>query len=146
MPPLASTAGFDLNPLNPEDDDDRRHLEALVWPENREQAQLMRDALKLAAQVPITVLKGDAVDRCPDWAPHHPAWGASDRVPLRDPDACTYRTAHAVRQRDQRHRQQRPLYLIAIDGDGLTITHPDGRTDVAFDVDGHLDWAQPADR
>lgn len=146
VPLLASTAGIDLNPLNPEDDDDRRWLEALVWPENRAQAQLMRAALRLAAEVPITVLKGDAVDRCPDWAQTIPS-GAPRivfhcatrmHVPI---ERCALFDSAINNTGDDG-----PLYLIAIDGDGLTITYPDGRTDIAFDVDGHLNWAQPADR
>jgi len=146
VPLLASTAGIDLNPLNPEDEGDRRWLEALVWPEDRAKAQLMRAALTLAAQVPITVLKGDAVDRCPDWA--HTIPSGAPRIVFH----CATRM-HVPTQRltlfdnaINNIGKGGPLYVIAIEGAGLTITHPDGRTDVAFDVDGHLEWAQPADR
>ncbi len=146
VPLLTSTAGIDLNPLNPEDDDDRRWLEALVWPEDRAKAQLMRAALKLAAQVPITVLKGDAVDRCPDWAGTIPS--GAPRIVFH----CATRMHVPVERRDvfdnaiDNIGNDGPLYRIAIEGDGLTVTYPNGRTDVAFDVDGHLDWAQPAHR
>ena len=145
VPLIGSTAGIDLNPLNPEDENDRRWLEALVWPENRAQAQLLRAALRLAADTPITVLQGDAVDRCPDWA---------QTIPSRAPRIvfhCATRMHVPIGRRALFDNaindigNDGPLYVIAIDDDGLSITRPDGRHDIAFNVDGHLDWAQPAD-
>lgn len=103
-------------------------------------------ALKLAAQVPITVLKGDAVDRCPEWV--HTIPPGATRIVFH----CATRMHVPIERRTlfdnaiNNIGKDGPLYLIAIDGDGLTITNPDGRTHIAFDVDGHLDWAQPADR
>ena len=143
VPVLASTTGVDLNPLNPEDEADRRWLEALVWPENREQTQLMRAALGLAAHEPITILAGDAVDRCPEWARSIPAgdtrivFHCATRMHVPDE-----RRALFDRAIDDIGREG-PLYRIAIEGDGLTITNPDGHTDTPFDVDGHLAWAKP---
>lgn len=143
VPVLASTTGVDLNPLNPNDEADRRWLAALVWPENREQAQLLQAALTLAALEPITILNGDALDRCPEWARGIPA--GDTRIVFH----CATRMHVPDEQRALFDRsiddigQQGPLYRIAIEGDGLTITYPDGHTDTAFDVDGHLAWARP---
>ena len=39
--------------------------------------------------------------------------------------------------------QEGPLYRIAIEGDGLTITDRYGHTNTVFDVHGHLAWARP---
>ena len=145
VPLLASTAGIDLNPLNPEDENDRRWLEALVWPENRAQAQLLRAALRLAAETPITVLQGDAVDRCADWA--QTIRSGEPRIVFH----CATRMHVPLEGRAlfdnaiNNIGDDGPLYVIAIDDDGLTVTRPDGRHDIAFNVDGHLDWAQPAE-
>lgn len=143
VPTLASTTGIDLNPLNPEHEDDRRWLEALVWPENREQTQLMRVALRHAADAPVTILAGDAVDRCPEWAQGLPSGEA--RIVFH----CAVRM-HVPTERRALFDQaidnigrDGPLYRIAIEGDGLTIINPDGHTDIAFEVDGHLAWAKP---
>lgn len=42
LPPLANTTGVDLRPLDARDADDLRWLEALVWPENRQEMVLFR--------------------------------------------------------------------------------------------------------
>jgi len=143
VPVTASTTGIDLNPMNPADEDDRRWLEALVWPENRQQAELLRTALGLAAQRPVATLTGDAVDLCPRWAAGVPA--GQPRVVFH----CATRMHVPVPRRplfDDAINDigvDGPLYRIAIEGDGLVITDPNGRTDRRYHVDGHLAWAQP---
>ena len=143
VPAIASTTGVDLNPLDPENAHDRRWLEALVWPENREQTKLMRAALDLAAREPVTILAGDAVDRCPEWAQRIPAgdtriaFHCATRMHVPEERKTLFDRAIDDSGRDG------PLYRIAIEGDGLTIAHPDGHVETAFDVDGHLAWARP---
>lgn len=51
---------------------------------------------------------------------------------------------HDFDQAINAHGRAGPRYRIAIEGDGLTITGPDGDTDTAFEVDGHLAWARPS--
>lgn len=144
VPALASTTGIDLNPLDPANPADRRWLEALVWPENREQAKLLNAALTLAARDPVTVLRGDAVERCPDWARTIPSgeprvvFHCATRIHV--PESRRARFDSAI---DDIGRGG-PLYRIAIEGDGLTVTAPDRPTVTLFDVDGHLAWVRPA--
>ncbi len=144
VPVLASTTGVDLNPLDPENEDDRRWLEALVWPENVEQTQLMRAALDLAAREPVSILAGDAVEVCTVWAQSIPAgdtrivFHCATRMHVPDERRGLFDRSIDDLGRDG------PLYRIAIEGDGLTITGPSGHTDTAFVVDGHLAWVKPA--
>lgn len=143
VPVIGSIAGVDLNPLDPGDAADRRWLEALVWPENREQAQLMHAALRLAAREPVTILAGDAVERCPEW---------EQRLRVGD-TRIVFHCATRMHVPEERRAlfdraiddigSDGPLYRIAIEGDGLTITGPDRETETPFDVDGHLAWAKP---
>ena len=143
VPSIASLTGIDLNPLDPGHEPDRRWLAALVWPENRAQAQLMHTALALAERTPVPVLRGDAVVCCPMWGRAVPA-GAT-RIVFH----CATRMHVPLEQRTDFDQaidaldRDGPLYRIAIEGEGLTITGPDGDTDTAFEVDGHLAWARP---
>jgi hypothetical protein len=145
VPVVASTTGIDLNPLDPANEDDRRWLEALVWPENRAQADLLRTALAVAARIPVRVLAGDAIDVCPQWAAG---------VPLGQPRVvfhCAVRI-HVPEARQPAFDEaitavgvDGPLYHIAIEsGGGLVVTYPDGRVERRYDVEGHLGWARPA--
>lgn len=143
LPTLASTTGIDLNPLDPADQADRRWLQALVWPENRQQAQVLGTALALAARTPIEVLAGDAVERCPEWA---------QRVPRGEPRIvfhCATRMHVPAEQRPAFDHaiddlgQDGPLHPIVVQDGGITVRGPDGETDRLFDVDGHLAWANP---
>jgi hypothetical protein len=143
VPVLASVTGIDLNPLDPEDEADRRWLEALVWPENREQARMLRSALRLAAVTPIRILAGDAIDLCPRWEAELPT--GAPRIVFH----CATRMHVPEEKLGQFDsaiddiRRHGDLYRIAIEGDGLAITRPDGQTHTPYDVDGHLAWIQP---
>lgn len=143
VPTIASLTGVDLNPLDPGCDADRRWLAALVWPENLAQAQLLHTALALAERTPVTVLSGNAVDRCPEWGCGVPT-GATRLV-----FHCATRMHVPLEQRRDFDQaidalgRDGPLYRVAIEGDGLTITGPDGVAETAFEVEGHLAWARP---
>src|SRR6185436_14436447 len=65
LPALASVTGVDLNPLDARNPDDRRWLEALVWPENCLEADLLHHALDIVAADPPPIRAGDAIDVCP---------------------------------------------------------------------------------
>ena len=143
VPVLTSITGIDLNPLDPADERDRRWLEALVWPENLEQARLLRDALELAARIPVRVLAGDAIDLCPVWGQDVPAgetrvvFHCATRMHVPPERRGAFDRAIADLGRDG------PLYRIAIEGGGITITHPSGDSSTPFDVGGHLSWVRP---
>lgn len=143
IPVIASTTGIDLNPLDPAKKSDRLWLEALVWPEDRHKAKLLRSALALASERPVVTLAGDAIDLCPQWA------GA---LPAREPRIvfhCATRMHVPIARRPafdnavESAGRDGPLYRIAIEGDGLIVTGPDRNTIERYDVDGHLAWAAP---
>lgn len=143
IPTLASTTGIDLNPLDASVAADRRWLEALVWPEDRDKAALLRRALALAPSVPVNVLAGDAIQLCPEWSAGIPR--GAPRIVFH----C------ATRMHVPAHRRAAfdsaidnisldgPMYRIAIEGDGIQITEPGGVPTRRFDGDGHLAWAAP---
>ena len=143
IPSLLSTTGIDLNPLDASVAADRRWLEALVWPEDRDKASLLRRALDLAVTIPVDVVAGDAVELCAAW---------SAQVP---PDEARIVFHCATRMHVPTHRRAAfdraiddissdgPTYRIAIEGEGIQITES-GQTPVRrFDADGHLAWAAP---
>ncbi len=143
IPVIASTSGVDLHPLDASVDADRRWLEALIWPEDRDKAALLHDALVLAASVPVSVVGGDAEDACPAW---------SARIPAGEPRIVFHCATRMHVPADGRAAFDRaidaiasggPLYRIAIEGDGIQITEPGGTAARRFDVDGHLAWATP---
>ena len=65
IPPIASAVGVDLAPVDATDPEQRRWLEALVWPDNAREAELLAAALEVIAADPPRVVAGDAVDVCP---------------------------------------------------------------------------------
>lgn len=143
VPVFASTSGVDLHPLDPSNAADRQWLEALIWPEDRDKAALLQNALELAASVPVRVVTGDAVDACPAW---------SADIPVGEPRIvfhCATRMHVPVDRRAAFDRAinsvgaDGPLYRIAIESDGVQITEPGGATTRRFDIDGHLAWAAP---
>ena len=144
IPVLASTCGIDLNPLDAAVEADRHWLEALIWPEDRDKAVLLHDALTLAARAPVETMPGDAIDMCPAW---------SARTPVGEPRIVFHcatrmhvpseRRADFDRAIDDTGRDG-PLYRIAIEGDGIQITTPGRAAARRFDSEGHLGWAAPA--
>jgi len=143
IPDIASTCGVDLHPLDPSVDADRRWLEALIWPEDRDKAALLRDALTLAAAVPVNAVAGDALDVCPAWSAGIPA--GETRIVFHCA-TCMHvpvdRRASFDRAIDE-IAHDGPLYRIAIEGDGIQIAEPGDAATRRFDIDGHLAWAAP---
>ncbi len=143
IPRLASTTGIDLLPLDPADADDRLWLNALVWPEDRDKADLLHRALAVALDGPLPTIAGDAIDRCPEWAETLPegepriVFHCATRMHVPHErraafDAAIDTTGH-----------NGPLYVIAIEGDGLVVTGPGRRPIAEYDVAGHLAWVAP---
>lgn len=73
LPTLGSTIGIDLNPLDASNREDRKWLEALVWPDNQDERHLLDAALDVVATDPPTVVPGDAIDILPQLATDLPA-------------------------------------------------------------------------
>lgn len=59
---VLSRTGLDLNPINPQAADDRRWLEALVWPEHEERRNRLVAALDLLSDVETALIGGDALE------------------------------------------------------------------------------------
>lgn len=62
---VVSRTGLDVNPLDPSDSDDRRWLEALVWPEHSDRRSRLTWALQIAATNPIDRVAGDGLATLP---------------------------------------------------------------------------------
>ncbi len=73
MPSVAWRLGIDIRPLDPIDPDDRLWLRALVWPEHQERQDRLERALALAAESPVPILAGNAVELLPEAAAEAPA-------------------------------------------------------------------------
>ena len=59
---LLSRTGLDLHPVDPGDEEDRRWLEALIWPEHRERRTRLRAALQVASTIDVDLVPGDALE------------------------------------------------------------------------------------
>lgn len=59
---IGSRIGIDLHPLDPTDPDRARWLRALVWPDELERFDRLSAAIALAADHPVAMRTGDAVD------------------------------------------------------------------------------------
>jgi hypothetical protein len=57
--------GLDLDPIDPSDEDARRWLDALIWPEHAERRERLRAALALVATLDLELIAGDALDTLP---------------------------------------------------------------------------------
>ena len=103
----------------------------------------MQTALALAERTPVTVLSGNAVDRCPEWGCSVPAGATRLVFHCATRMHVSFEQRHDFDQAIDALGRDGPLYRVAIEGEGLTITGPDGDIDQAFEVDGHLAWARP---
>jgi hypothetical protein len=65
-PEVAWRGGVDLNPLDVTDPDAMAWLENLVWPEQDERRERLREAVAVARRDPPELLRGDLYDRLPE--------------------------------------------------------------------------------
>jgi Uncharacterized protein conserved in bacteria len=72
IPSIASATGVDLHPVDASSVEQRRWLEALVWPDNRPEAELLEAALRVIASDLPDIRAGDAIDVCPQLAAELP--------------------------------------------------------------------------
>ena len=82
MPPIGSLRGVDLHPLDVTDAEDRRWLDALIWPEHEKRRANVRHAAEIAAERPPTIREGDVLEVLGD---------VVDRIPADQP-VCLYNT------------------------------------------------------
>ncbi|OJF14566.1 DUF2332 domain-containing protein [Couchioplanes caeruleus] len=73
MPTVAWRAGLDLNPLDVNDDDDVRWLDALIWPEQQQRRERLQAAVDIARADPPRMVKGDLLADLPALAAQAPA-------------------------------------------------------------------------
>lgn len=73
---IISRVGLDMDPIDPTSDDDRRWLDALIWPEHGERRERLTQALETVRSLEIDLIAGDAaetlevaLDRLPDGSP-----------------------------------------------------------------------------
>ncbi|HEX5501658.1 MAG TPA: DUF2332 domain-containing protein [Thermomicrobiales bacterium] len=145
-PPLASATGVDLNPLDARDPADRRWLEALVWPENRYETDLLHRALAVVAADPPPIRAGDAIDVCPalaaDLPPGEPRVAFHTMTRLHVPadrlaafDAAIDALGRAA-----------PLYRLSLEGRGaLDLRDPSGALTHLAACAGRIEWIEPRD-
>jgi hypothetical protein len=159
LPPIASRRGIDLRPADSTDFHERMWLRALVWPERRDQADLLASALELVASDPPTIIPGDAIDVCP-------ALGAS--LPAGEPRVVFHAATRMHVPADRRAAfdaaidsigQHGPLYHVWQEPPsaqhegappsetGTLMSHgpAPGTFAALMRVDGHLDWMAPLD-
>ena len=156
MPAIGQVLGVDLNPVDPADPDAREWLEALVWPENHAQRELLGRALTLVAADPPPIRGGNAVDVLPRVAAELPAGQArlvfhtatrlhvaADRRPAFD---AAIEAAGATGPLWWLSAEDRPVpdprpHPIR-DGAALRLRDPAGTTRTLAVVDGHLRWIE----
>jgi hypothetical protein len=73
MPAIATRVGLDLHPIDACDRDAALWLRALIWPEQRDRAVLLAQAIEVARQHPPPLLAGDAIALLPEVLANIPA-------------------------------------------------------------------------
>lgn len=160
LPQVASVTGVDLNPVSIQDPRARRWLEALVWPENRDQRELLTAALAVVAADPPVIHRGDAIDVLPELAAALPAgrprvvFHAATRMHV--PAECLDAFDSAILSvgatgpmwwlsvEDSPEPDPRPA--PARPGPALRLRRPDGFTRTVAVVNGHLRWTETLPR
>jgi hypothetical protein len=66
LPEVVWRAGIDLEPIDLDDEDAVRWLEALVWPEEHDRLERLRGAIEVARRDPPRVIRGDLLERLGD--------------------------------------------------------------------------------
>jgi len=144
LPPLASVTGVDLHPLDARDAADRRWLEALVWPENRHEADLLHRALAVVAADPPAIRAGDALTVCPMLAaalpPGEPrvVFHAITRLHVPAENLGAFDAALATLG------DNAPLYRLSLEGQGeFDLRDPSSTLTHLATVGPRLEWITP---
>ncbi|MEU6025084.1 DUF2332 domain-containing protein [Micromonospora sp. NPDC047134] len=153
LPVVADVVGVDLDPPDLTDAGDRAWLRALVWPENAPQAALLAQAMRVVADDPPRVLRGDVAEIGAEVAASLPAGLPRlvvhtatrihvpvDRRPAFDAGVAAFAAGgpmlHLALEDDQR------IAPSGRAGIGLTATDAAGSRTIAV-ADGHLAWLEP---
>jgi len=149
IPSLTSVTGVDLAPVDAADPDRRRWLEALVWPENVHEAELLSAALDLVAADPPALVAGDAVDVLPDL-----------ELPRGEPRVVFTAATRMHVPADRRAAfdeaidclgRSGPMYWISLERPaenavGLYVRMPSGEDVLAAVVGGRVQWISLRDQ
>lgn len=112
---VLSRTGLDLNPLDPGDDEARRWLDALIWPEHEKRRSRLRRALAIISGVPIEMVPGDALVTLPR---------VLESLPSDEPVVVMNSFAFAqfspegrqeVEQISDRARERRPVFRVTME-------------------------------
>lgn len=153
MPDIVWRAGIDREPIPADDAEGIRWLETLVWPEEQERRDRLREALAIARREPPRLVRGDAVEGLPTLAAEAPAGATlvvltSAALVYLDPDARAaflslvpelgarlvslegrgIVPAAAEALDGLRPRGERADFVLALDGTPLALVDPHGRS------------------
>ena len=151
IPQVVSRVGIDLNPVDIGDPDAVGWLKALIWPERREEARTLENAVELAKDDAPPLLAGDALELLPEVM--------GGLAP--DSTLCLYHS-HMLNQlspeaKDRfdemidQHGAVRDLNLISLEGrggghhSGIELTkYQSGNKTARYlaDCDSHGNWIQ----
>jgi hypothetical protein len=149
MPAIVTRVGLDLNPIDACDPDAALWLRALIWPEQRDRAALLAQAIEVARQHPPPLLAGDAIELLPEVLANVPADAAlciyHSFTLNQFPSEARERFAALLAQ----HATRRDLALIAIEwretdaAVDLSLFENGARTDVRLaHCDAHGSWIE----
>jgi len=156
LPLIASKIGIDLNPVDVTDLSERLWLRALVWPENKHEADLLAAALESVAKDPPTIIAGDVIDVCPTLGRRLPpgeprvVFHAATRMHVPTERRAAFDEAidsvgeHGPLYHVWQEPPSAPHYGAVLDEQGVLALHgPDDRPVPLVRVDGHLEWIAP---
>jgi hypothetical protein len=112
---VLSRTGLDLNPLDAGDEEARRWLDALIWPEHEERRDRLRRALAIISETPIEMIRGDALVTLPP---------VLDSLPGDEPAVVMNSFAVAqfspegrqqIEAVSNRARERRPVFRVAME-------------------------------
>ncbi|MGZ9213983.1 MAG: DUF2332 domain-containing protein [Candidatus Binatia bacterium] len=123
-PTVASRIGLELYPIDVSDEDERRWLKALVWPERTDRLAKLEGALKVAAVHPPRIKGGDAVSNLAS---------ALAEIPS-DQARCVYHTVMSYQLSGEQFRQineilleaskTAPVWRVSVEGE-VAFPNPD---------------------
>ncbi|PJW22025.1 DUF2332 domain-containing protein [Geobacillus thermodenitrificans] len=144
-PPVAERIGIDLHVIDLKKEDDRRWMEALIWPEHHDRRQLFAQAARRLEQMPVRLIEGDGVKLLAEIVVQVP----SDTV------VCIFHT-HVANQMSEeaKHMLMEQIHEIGCQRDLFHVynnmwdrkLHLDGMIDgreyrkIVAETDGHGRW------
>jgi hypothetical protein len=153
LPVIADRVGVDLHPVDVTDPDERLWLRALIWPENRAQADLQDAALRVVAADPPRTVGGDVVEVLPRLVSEIPPGTPvvvfhaatrmhvpADRLTRFDEAIAAVGRTHALF-----HLSLEPAPGIDPPAFGMRLVDGDGAERLLAIAEGHAEWmAEPA--